>query len=108
MIADYRQVAPKADIALIQRLGERFAGRTFLHVNSTREGGGVAEILHRMLPILRDLGIEDRWEVIKGDVRFFDITKKIHNALQGNREDISAAMWEYYRETNKKNAAKMN
>lgn len=108
MIADYRQIAPKADIALIQRLGERFAGRTFLHVNSTREGGGVAEILHRMLPILRDLGIETRWEVIKGDARFFDITKKIHNALQGNREDISAAMWEYYRETNRKNGGKMN
>ncbi len=84
MIDIYKGIAPKGDIVLLQRLGEALRGRTFLHINSTREGGGVAEILHRMVPILRDLDIDARWEVIRGDARFYDTTKKIHNALQGN------------------------
>ncbi|MDH5769485.1 MAG: glycosyltransferase, partial [Nitrospirota bacterium] len=82
--------------------------RSFLHINSTREGGGVAEILQRMIPILRELGIDARWEVIEGDSIFFDITKKIHNALQGNPEEITKKMWQYHYEVNRKNAEKLN
>jgi trehalose synthase len=104
MMIKYTGVAPKGDLLLLQRLGEKLKGRSFLHVNSTREGGGVAEILHRMIPILKDLGIEPRWEVISGDERFFDITKKLHNTLQGKPETITDDMWQYHQEVNRMNA----
>ena len=108
MIDAYQGIAPKGDLILISKLGEKFRGRSFLHVNSTREGGGVAEILQRMIPLLKDIGIDARWEVIKGDSKFFDITKKIHNAIQGNPEEITEEMWKHHFEVNRKNAESMD
>jgi trehalose synthase len=104
MISEYSGIAPKGDLVLLQKLGEKMNRKSFLHVNSTRAGGGVAEILQRMIPILNEIGIDARWEVIRGDSNFFDITKRIHNALQGNPEVITKEMWEYHFEINKKNA----
>lgn len=104
MISEYSGIAPKGDLVLLQKLGEKMNRKSFLHVNSTRAGGGVAEILQRMIPILKEIGIDARWEVIRGDSRFFDITKKIHNGLQGNPETITKEMWEYHLEINQKNA----
>jgi trehalose synthase len=104
VIDEYSGIAPKGDLILLQKLGEKMKNRSFLHVNSTRAGGGVAEILQRMIPILTELGINATWEVIQGDSRFFDITKKIHNALQGNAETITKEMWQYHLEVNRKNA----
>ena len=104
----YAGIAPQRDLLLLKRLGERLKGRSFLHINSTRAGGGVAEILQRMMPILQELGIDARWEVIEGDERFFDITKKIHNALQGNPEEIAEEMWNYHYEVNRRNAERLN
>ncbi len=104
MIDEYFGIAPKGDLVLLQKLGEKMKNRSFLHVNSTRVGGGVAEILQRMIPILKELGIDAKWEVIQGDARFYDITKKIHNALQGNVEVITKEMWEHHFEVNRKNA----
>lgn len=108
MLSPYIGIAPQRDILLIQQLGKRLKGRSFLHVNSTREGGGVAEILQRMIPILSSLGIEARWEVISGDKKFFDTTKKIHNALQGNAEIITEEQWEHYSDVNRASAKKLN
>lgn len=108
MISQYSGISPKGDLILLQRLGEKLKGRSFLHINSTRAGGGVAEILQRMIPILTELGIDARWEIIEGDGRFFDITKKIHNALQGNAESITDDMWHYHFEVNKRNAKKLD
>lgn len=107
MIDRYSGVAPKGDLLLLKKLGEKLKGKTFLHVNSTRSGGGVAEILQRMIPILQSIGIDARWEVIEGDQRFFDITKKMHNALQGNPEEITPEMWQYHHDINRRNAEKM-
>ncbi len=104
MIGEYAGIAPKGDLILLQKLGEKMKNRSFLHINSTRAGGGVAEILQRMIPILVEFGIDAKWEVINGDAKFFDITKKIHNALQGNFEAITEEMWEYHFEVNRKNA----
>jgi trehalose synthase len=95
-------------MVLLQKLGDVLRGRSFLHINSTKEGGGVAEILHRMIPILRALGIDARWEVLAGDGRFFDITKKMHNALQGHDETITPEMWDYHYEINNRNAARLD
>jgi trehalose synthase len=108
VIDEYNNIVPKGELTLLQKLGEAFRGRSFLHVNSTSEGGGVAEILHRMIPILKDLGIDARWEVIKGDAKFFDTTKKIHNALQGNGVQLTSEMWDHYLSMNKDNAEKLN
>ncbi len=108
MLSSYAGISPKSDLTLLKRLADKLNGRTFLHVNSTRAGGGVAEILQRMLPILENIGINVRWEVLEGDERFFDITKKIHNALQGNAETITRDMWDYHFDVNKKNAGRLN
>jgi trehalose synthase len=107
MIDQYAGIAPKGDLALLRRLGEELRGKSFLHVNSTRSGGGVAEILHRVIPFLASLGLDARWEVIKGDEPFFDITKKIHNALQGHEERITEDMWAHHAEVNRDNAEKL-
>ena len=108
MMERYAGISPNSDLILLQRLGEKMRGRSFLHVNSTKEGGGVAEILHRMVPLLQDLGINAIWSTIEGDEAFFDITKKIHNALQGDQEIITKSMWDYHYEVNKKNAETMD
>jgi trehalose synthase len=97
MISRYRGISPRSDLVLIEKLCERLKGKSFLHVNSTRAGGGVAEILKRMIPLLGSLGINTRWDVIEGDDKFFDTTKKVHNALQGTPETITDDMWDHYR-----------
>ncbi len=108
MIEQYSGIAPQGDLILLKKLCDMFCGRTFLHINSTRAGGGVAEILVRMVPFLKNLGIDVRWEAIEGDGAFFDMTKKVHNALQGNREEITPEMWQHHYEINRKNAAKLD
>ncbi len=108
MINLYSGIAPARDLMLIHKICRKLKGRTFMHVNSTREGGGVAEILQRMIPLLEDLSIKVKWDVITGDNDFFDITKKIHNALQGNPEKFTDEMWKYHYEVNKKNAKEID
>ena len=76
-------------IKLINRLKEKaqkFKGKTVLHVNATKYGGGVAEILQNMIPLMKELGIESSWKIFTAPDSFFDISKKMHNALQGNME----------------------
>ncbi len=108
MLSQYRGIAPKGQLELLKILGSKLSGRSILHVNSTKAGGGVAELLHRIMPIMNGMGLEGRWEVIEGDNRFFDITKKIHNALQGNPEKFTGEMWDYHFEINRKNAANLD
>ena len=107
-LKDYSTIVPRIDLKFIQSLADKLEGRHFLHINSTKSGGGVAEILHRMISLLTGLGINAGWETIEGDDRFFDITKKMHNAMQGDDVEITDDMWSYYLEINNKNAAKLN
>lgn len=108
IFSQYGGIAPKGDLLLLRDLGEKLKGKSFLHINSTRAGGGVAEILQRMVPILKEIGIAARWEVIEGDEQFFEITKKIHNAMQGNFEKITEKMWQHHYEVNKRSAGKID
>lgn len=108
MVTEYAGIAPTGDLLLLRKLGEKFGNKTLLHVNSTRAGGGVAEILHKMVAVINKLGIQTRWEVIEGDKKFFDITKKIHNALQGSPETITEDMWQHHFEVNRSNAETLN
>jgi len=100
----YREVTPKGTIDFLRCLADKTRGKSILHVNSTRVGGGVAEILRSLVPLLADIGVEARWEVITGTEDFFAVTKAFHNALQGAEQDLSPAMLEIYREINRRNA----
>ena len=70
-------------------LAERVRGRVIQNVNSTYTGGGVAEILTRIVPLLNQLDVDVRWSIIPGSPDFFTVTKKFHNALHGVNEEIS-------------------
>jgi trehalose synthase len=104
----YKEVAPPGVVDYLRRLSQRVEGRSFLHVNSTRYGGGVAEILNRLLPMLEELGLKPRWEVLTGEQEFFRVTKAFHNALQGEEQVITDAMYGAYLETNHENAKRLD
>ena len=78
-----------------------------IHVNSTRKGGGVAEILAKLVPLKKELGIDVSWEVIEGDADFFKCTKGFHNALQGNKVEIPKSLLKNYEKTNRRNAEEL-
>jgi trehalose synthase len=101
---DYAPIVGHEVIGQLQRLAEVVAGRQFVHINSTRTGGGVAEILNRAVPLLNQLGIKTHWEVIVGDPFFYEITKAMHNALQGHKVNFTQAMFNHYLEVNLDNA----
>jgi len=82
-IDKYRLIEARGIIDEVVRLGEELKGLRVCHINSTPFGGGVAELLVCLIPVLRSLGIEADWQIIRGDRRFFTITKGLHNALQG-------------------------
>jgi trehalose synthase len=107
-IADFVPIVGESVVADLRALAGRLRGRCILNVNSTAVGGGVAEILSRMLPLLRQLEVDARWDVIKGNERFFSITKKMHNALHGGSEPISADEFDFFLGVNRDNAAEMD
>lgn len=80
---------------------------TIVHVNSTAVGGGVAEILTKMVPMTQALGINTRWEIIEGSLELFECTKILHNALQGLKQFPSALQIQHYEEMNLRNAEKL-
>ena len=92
----YRDVVSPGTVDTIERLAEPWRGRAILHVNSTRVGGGVAEILGRLIGLFADVGLEPRWEVLDGGDDFFHVTKTFHNALQGEKQILTAEMRETY------------
>jgi len=107
-INDYRDIVGQDIIDELHILGEKLQDKTVQNVNSTAVGGGVAEILTRMVPLLKQLGVNARWDVIKGNEKFFNITKKIHNALHGVNEDISSEDLEYFLEVNRENVEEIS
>ncbi len=98
-VEDYRPIVGAQVIDELLLLADRVRHRSLQHINSTSVGGGVAEILSRMVPLLRDLGIDTRWDVIKGNQAFFAVTKAFHNALHGGDETISKEMIQVFRDT---------
>lgn len=90
MLEEYEKFVDRGTLRELKEVARELAGISVLHVNSTKMGGGVAEILHRMVPLMEELGIKTRWEVIKGGKDFFKVTKKIHNLLHiPGRESLS-------------------
>jgi trehalose synthase len=106
-LADYESIVGAEVLDELRVVAGRVQGRRLQNINSTAVGGGVAEILTRMVPLLRELGVTATWDVIKGDQAFFDVTKAFHNALHGKPETITDEMLECYRETTKANLSQM-
>ncbi|HWP35000.1 MAG TPA: glycosyltransferase [Thermodesulfobacteriota bacterium] len=103
----YADIVGASVIEELRLLGGRLAGRRVKMVNSTAVGGGVAEILSRLVPLLNELGVETVWEVIKGGEDFFQVTKGFHNALHGGPFDFGPEAFAHYLETNRANAAQL-
>jgi trehalose synthase len=104
MLEDYAQVTGGEVVAQLRQLARPLAGASVVHINSTRIGGGVAEILTKLVPLMQELGIDTRWEVITGESDFFECTKGMHNALQGNRIPLGERLLRVYEETSSRNA----
>jgi len=101
MLQQYAEVAGQDAIDHLRQLSEPLGGLRVVHVNSTRVGGGVAEILHKMVPLMRELGLDVRWEVITGDPQFYQCTKQFHNAIQGERIPVPRRLLLAYEDTNR-------
>jgi len=104
-LADYRRLVPKGLMAEIDELSERLRGRQVLHVNATPFGGGVAEILYTLVPLVSDVGLEAHWQILSAPPEFFSITKSFHNGLQGQAVDLPDESWALYEDVCRSNAA---
>jgi trehalose synthase len=102
-LEDYSPVVGESVVEELFLLARRLEGKVIQNINSTAVGGGVAEILARMLPLLKQLGVQASWDVIKGNEKFFMITKKLHNGLHGVKVHIDQNEWEYFLEVNREN-----
>jgi trehalose synthase len=106
-LADYAEVIGEKRYDELRRLAAAAAGRSMVHINATAYGGGVAEILQNLVPLLRDAGVDAHWAVLDAPPAFFDVTKKIHNALQGMPLDLSQAEQQLFLEVARDNAAQL-
>jgi len=105
---DYREVVGPNIIEELTILASHVGNRSIKMVNSTAVGGGVAEMLHRIVPLLNEMGISTEWEVIQGGDEFYEITKEFHNALQGKEIRFDKAALDTYLAYNEKNHYLMN
>ncbi|MGQ9545684.1 MAG: glycosyltransferase [Dehalococcoidia bacterium] len=102
-IRDYERIVSKSYIEELRLLASRLSGKTILNISSTSVGGGVAEILSRLVLLLSQLGVDVRWQTISGEAQFFKVTKKLHNALHGKVELIPDSDFSLFLETARKN-----
>ncbi len=103
-LADYASIVGRGLAEEIRTLVEPLKGRRMLHLSATAFGGGVAEIQYTLIPLLNDIGIDAEWRVIHGRDEFFDVTKTMHNALQGNPQGLTAEQEEIFLRYNRLNA----
>ena len=103
-LADYATIVSRGLMEQLKALAEPLAGKRVLHLSATAFGGGVAEILYTLVPLMRDAGLDTEWRVIYGQDEFFDVTKAIHNALQGAPRSLSDEEKQIFRRYNLGNA----
>jgi trehalose synthase len=106
-LTELETVVGHEEIARLRRLADRLRGQRVVHVNSTRTGGGVAEILGWMVPLLNELGVQSHWEVIEGTPDFYKVTKAFHNAIQGMPVHLHRSDFELHQEINRANALRL-
>jgi trehalose synthase len=106
-LSDYASLVGRDLVEEIRRRAEPLRGRRILHLSATAFGGGVAEILYTLVPLMIDVGLDVEWHVLYGREEFFNATKVMHNALQGNPQDLEEEQWEIWRRYNEINAAEL-
>jgi trehalose synthase len=107
-LADYASIVGRPLADEIRERADRLKGKRVLHVSATAFGGGVSEILHTRVPLMIDVGLECEWHVIYGREEFFNATKVMHNALQGNPVDLSEQQWTTWKNYNEINARELS
>jgi trehalose synthase len=107
-LADYTHLVGRELVEEIRDLTEPLKDKRILHVSATAFGGGVSEILYTIVPLMRDVGLDAHWNVILGREEFFNVTKLMHNSLQGDPEAISDEQWELFERYNWMNAQSLN
>jgi trehalose synthase len=103
-LADYRSIVGGEVIAEIEQLAGPLQGARVVHINATAFGGGVAEMLQTLVPLMCDVGLEAEWQVIEGTDEFFNVTKACHNGLQGMDIPFTEEMKEVWQRYNQRNA----
>lgn len=103
----YEPVVGAQAVSQLRQLSKDLSGASVVHVNSTKLGGGVAEILHWMIPLMNDLDLNASWEVVEGSEDFYRTTKAFHNGLQGVNVGLSQSMIDAYEDTLEANAGRL-
>ena len=106
-LGDYGSIASRGLIDEIRRLAEPFRGKRVVHLSATAFGGGVAEINYTLVPLMADVGLEVEWRIIRGADEFFEVTKAIHNGLQGDPRSLTGEEIEIFRRYNALNAEEL-
>jgi trehalose synthase len=106
-LADYTHIFGRDEIAEIRELAEPLRGARIVHVSATAFGGGVAEILYTLVPLMKDVGLDVEWQIIYGREEFFNATKLMHNALQGAPEGLTEEQWDVWHRYNEMNAREL-
>src|SRR6266568_4221030 len=107
VLQDYAAIVGEPEIIELRELARRLAGRHVKMVNSTAVGGGVAEILNRLVPLMEEVNVPTRWEVITGGETFFHVTKALHNALHGAPYEGAPEWFDAFLATNEENRRRM-
>src|ERR1700740_1165458 len=103
-LSDYASIVGRTLVDEIRERADRLKGKRILHVSATAFGGGVSEILYTLIPLMVDVGLDCEWHVIYGREEFFNATKVMHNALQGNPQDLTEDQWRTWQDYNGINA----
>ena len=106
-LADYTHLVGPALAEEVRALAEPLRGLRVVHLSATSFGGGVSEILYTLVPLMKDAGIDVEWQVIYGREEFFNATKLMHNALQGNPQDLTPEQWATWEQYNEMNAREL-
>ncbi|MBM3141994.1 MAG: glycosyltransferase [Chloroflexi bacterium] len=106
-LQDYEPIVGRSCLEELRVLAGELSGKIIQIINSTFVGGGVAEILEHMVPLLNQLGVDARWDVINGSEEFFEVTKRFHNALHGKKEKISPEDFALFSEVSERNLEEM-
>ena len=104
---DYRNIVGQSQLDALRFLARELKGKTIKMVNSTAVGGGVAEMLNRLVPLLSELEVPTHWDVITGGNDFFEVTKAFHNALHGSNYELTKAAQDIFLMYNEQNRQRM-
>jgi len=107
-LADYTHLVGRPLVEEVSELADELKGLRVLHLSTTAFGGGVSEILYTMVPLMRDVGIEAEWQIMIGREEFYNVTKLMHNSLQGSDQEITPEDWAIYDRYNELNAKEIS